>query len=66
MEVDLLVAVEDLVDGLFRWHFQYIFCLRQRIDDLDVTAALGELANVVFLVLPPWNQKVVLLDVGLG
>mgnify|MGYP001010600656 FL=1 len=41
MEVDLLIAVQDLIDRFFGWHFKYVLRLCERIDDLNVSAALG-------------------------
>lgn len=66
VEVYLLVAIQYLVDGLLGRYFQHILRLGQRIDDLDPSAAFGELPHIVLLVFPPRYQELVLLDTWLG
>lgn len=56
--VNGLVSIQNLIDSLLRGHLQHILSPRQSIDDLDVPGAFGELADVIVLVLPPWDITV--------
>lgn len=57
VHVDLLVAVQDLPDGLLPGHFEPVLRVAEGVDNSDELALLGELADEVLLVLPPGDGQ---------
>lgn len=53
------VTSKDLLDRLLAWHLQDILSRSKSVHNFYLSAALRQLTNIIFLIFPPWNAKLV-------